>query len=57
MTNEDKINLENFRREIQLRKLLEEQRKAIYTEEFPLAELQALSIEGLEQEIDNILLK
>lgn len=57
MTKEDKINIENFRREIELRKLLEEQKKATYTDKFPLAELRALSIEGLEQEIDKILLK
>jgi len=57
MTKEDKINLDNFRREIELRKLLEEIKNAEYTEEFPIEELKALSIEGLEIEIDKILLK
>ena len=57
MTNEDRINIDNFRREIEFRKLLEEQKNAEYTEEFPLAELNAMSIEGLEQEINKILLK
>ena len=57
MTKEDKINIDNFRREIEFRKLLEEQKNAEYTEEFPLAELNAMSIEGLEQEINKILLK
>lgn len=57
MTKEDRINIDNFRREIEFRKLLEEQKKAEYTEEFPLAELNAMSIEGLEQEINKILLK
>ena len=57
MTKEDKINIDNFRRELELRKLLEEQKKAEYTEEFPLAELNVMSIEGLEQEINKILLK
>lgn len=56
MTREDKLNLNNFRREIELRKLLEEQDKAEFTKEFPLEELKALSIEGLEIEIDKILL-
>ena len=45
MFREDKINLENFIREIEIRK------------EFPLDELRALSVEGLEMEIDKILLK
>ena len=53
----NKINIDNFRREIEFRKLLEEQKNAEYTEEFPLAELNAMSIEGLEQEINKILLK
>lgn len=57
MTKEDRINIDNFRREIEFRKLLEEQKNAKYTEEFPLAELNAMSIEGLEQEINKILLK
>ena len=57
MTKTDKINLENFRREIKLRKLKEQEAKAEYTEEFPLNELHALSIEGLEMLIDEILLK
>ena len=57
MTEEDKINLANFRREIEIRKLLEEADHAEYTEEFPRNELTALSIPGLEQEIDKILLK
>ena len=57
MTKEDKINIDNFRRELELRKLLEEQKQAEYTEEFPLAELNVMSIEGLEQEINKILLK
>ena len=57
MTKEDRINIDNFRREIEFRKLLEEQKNAEYTEEFPLAELNAMSIEGLEQEINKILLK
>lgn len=57
MTEEDKINLENFRREIEIRKLKEEERKATFTEEFPKDELMAMSIEGLEMEIDKILLK
>lgn len=57
MKHIDKINLENFRREIKIRKLLVEQDKAEYTEEFPLNELHAMSIEGLELEIDKILLK
>lgn len=57
MTKEDKINIDNFRREIEFRKLLEEQKLAEYTEEFPLEELTAMSIEALEQEIDKILLK
>ena len=57
MTKEDRINIDNFRREIEFRKLLEEQKNAEYTEEFPLAELNAMSIEGLEQEINKILLR
>ena len=57
MTKEDKINIDNFRRELELRKLLEEQKQAEYTEGFPLAELNVMSIEGLEQEINKILLK
>lgn len=57
MDNIDKINIENFRREIEIRKLLEEQHNAQFTEEFPLEELHAMSIEGLEKEIDKILLK
>jgi hypothetical protein len=57
MNKEDKINIKNFRREIELRKLLKEQEQAEYTKEFPLEELKALSIEGLEIEIDKILLK
>ena len=57
MNKEDRINIDNFRREIEFRKLLEEQKNAEYTEEFPLAELNAMSIEGLEQEINKILLK
>ena len=57
MTKEDKINLENFRREIEIRKLKEEEKNAEFTEEFPLSELRAMSIEGLEIEIDKILLK
>ena len=57
MTKTDKINLENFRREIELRKLKEQEAHAEYTEEFPLNELHALSIEGLEMLIDEILLK
>jgi len=57
MTKNDKINLENFRREIKLRKLKEEDDHAVFTEEFPKSELTALSIEGLEQLIDKILLK
>lgn len=56
MTKEDKINIDNFRRELEIRKLLEEQKQAEYTEEFPLAELNVMSIEGLEQEINKILL-
>lgn len=57
MTDKDKINLENFRREIELKKLQEEEHNAEFTDEFPLEELKALSIEGLEIEIDRILLK
>ena len=57
MTKTDKINLENFRRGIELRKLKEQEANAEYTEEFPLDELHALSIEGLEMLIDEILLK
>ena len=57
MTEEDKINLENFRREIEIRKLKKEESNAVFTEEFPKNELTALSIEGLEQLIDKILLK
>ena len=57
MNKEDKINIKNFRREIELRKLLKEQEQAEYTKEFPLDELKALSIKGLEIEIDKILLK
>jgi hypothetical protein len=57
MSREDKINLENFRREIEIRKLKEEEAHAVFTEEFPKNELTALSIEGLEQLIDKILLK
>ena len=57
MFREDKINLENFIREIEIRKLIEEENNAEFTEEFPLDELRALSVEGLEMEIDNILLK
>ena len=54
MTEEDKINLENFRREIEIRKLKEEEANAVFTEEFPKNELTAMSIEGLEIEIDKI---
>ena len=57
MEKEDKINLENFRREIEIRKLIEEEHNAEFTDEFPLSELRAMSIEGLELEIDKILLK
>lgn len=57
MLREDKINLENFIREIEIRKLIEEENNAEFTEEFPLDELRALSVEGLEMEIDKILLK
>lgn len=57
MTKEDKINLENFRREIEIRKLIEEEHNAEFTEEFPLEELRAMNIKGLELEIDKILLK
>ena len=57
MTEEENINLTNFRREIEIRKLLDEANRAKYTEEFPREELTAMSIEGLEQEIDKILLK
>jgi hypothetical protein len=57
MSREDKINLENFRREIEIRKLIEEEHNAEFTEEFPLEELRAMNIEGLEMEIDKILLK
>ena len=57
MTKKDKINLENFRREIELRKLKEAEVNAEFTEEFPLSELKAMNIEGLEMEIDKILLK
>ena len=54
MFREDKINLENFIREIEIRKLIEEENNAEFTEEFPLDELRALSVEGLEMEIDKI---
>ena len=57
MFREDKINLENFIREIEIRKLIEEENNAEFTEEYPLDELRALSVEGLEMEIDKILLK
>lgn len=57
MFREDKINLENFIREIEIRKLIKEENNAEFTEEFPLDELRALSVEGLEMEIDKILLK
>ena len=57
MKREDKINLENFRREIEIRKLLEEERNAEFTEEFPLSELRAMNIKRIEIEIDKILLK
>ena len=57
MFREDKINLENFIREIEIRKLIEEENNAEFTEEFPLDELRALSVEGLEMKIDKILLK
>ena len=57
MTVKDKINLENFRREIEIRRLIEEEHNAEFTEEFPLEELRAMNIEGLEMEIDKILLK
>ena len=57
MFREEKINLENFIREIEIRKLIEEENNAEFTEEFPLDELRALSVEGLEMEIDKILLK
>ena len=57
MFREDKINLENFIREIEIRKLIEEENNAEFTEECPLDELSALSVEGLEMEIDKILLK
>ena len=57
MIQEDKINLENFRREIEIRKLVEEEKNAEFTDEFPLSELRAMSIEGLQIEIDKILLK
>ena len=42
MTDKDKINLENFRREIELKKLQEQERDAEFTDEFPLEELKAL---------------
>ena len=52
--SEDLINLKNFEREIKLRKLLKEQENAQFTEHFPLSEIMALSIEGLQIEIDKI---
>lgn len=52
--SEDLINIKNFEREIKLRKLLEEQRNANFTEHFPLSEIMALSIEGLQIEINKI---
>lgn len=57
MTEKDRINIKNFRLAIELRKIQEELRHAEYTEEFPKEEIEALSIEGLEKEIDKILLK
>ena len=57
MTVDDKKNLENFRREIKIKELQEQEKTAEYTNEFPLEELKAMSIEGLEIEIDKILLK
>lgn len=57
MTINDQIDLKNFKREIKLRKLLEEQKKAKFTEEFPLKEIMALSIEGLQIEINKIMKK
>ena len=46
-----KINLNNFEREIKIRKLIEEQNNSEFTKEYPLNEIKALSIEALEQEI------
>ena len=51
---DDLINLKNFEREIKLRKLLVEQKNAVFTEHFPLSEITALSIEGLTIEINKI---
>lgn len=54
MTQEDLINIENFEREIKIRILKEQESKAKFTEHFPLSEIRALSIEGLEIEIEKI---
>ena len=54
MKKNDLINIKNFEREIKLRQLLEEQKTAEFTEEFPLKEIMALSIEGLQIEINKI---
>ena len=54
MEKDDLINIKNFEREIKLRQLLEEQKTAEFTEEFPLKEIMALSIEGLQIEINKI---
>lgn len=51
---DDLINIKNFEREIKLRKLLDEQSKSEFTENFPLNEIRALSIEGLKIEIEKI---
>lgn len=52
--NNCKIDLENFVREIKIRKLLEEQNKSTYTDEFPLSEIKALSVDALRQEIKKL---
>jgi hypothetical protein len=54
MKKDDLINIKNFEREIKLRQLLEEQKNSEFTEEFPLKEIMALSIEGLQIEINKI---
>ena len=48
------LDLKNFKRELKLRKLLNEQEKAEFTKEFPLDEIHAMSEEAIKEEIHKI---
>ena len=48
------LDLKNFKRELKLRKLLNEQEKAEFTKEFPLGEIRAMSEDAIKEEIHKI---